>query len=79
MGIFGEFLGKLGRRFGIGAAAVESLVPAVKVDILDESQALGIVGDLPDEEGIGIPAVKDVADIEDDGRGVRAQISPGAP
>ena len=26
-----------------------------------------IVGDLPDEEGFGIPAVEDVADVEDDG------------
>ena len=66
-GIFGEFLAELGRGLGIGPAAVQRLVPAIEVDILDEAQARLIVGDLPDEEGVGIPAVKDVADVEDDG------------
>ena len=66
-GIIGEFLGELGRGLGIGPAAVERLVPAVEVDILDEAQARLIVGDLADEEGFGIPAVEDVADVEDDG------------
>ena len=66
----GEFLVELGRGLGIGPAAVERLVPAVEVDILDEAQARLIVGDLPDEEGVGIPAVEDVADVEDDGGGL---------
>ena len=65
--IFGEFLAELGRGLGIGPAAVQRLVPAVEVDVLDEAQARLIVGDLPDEEGFGIPAVEDVADVEDDG------------
>ena len=65
--IFGEFLAELGRRLGIGPAAVQRLVPAVEVDILDELQPRRVVGDLPDQEGVGIPAVEDVADVEDDG------------
>ena len=67
LGIFGEFLVELGRGLGIGPAAVQRLVPAVEVDSSMNSQARRIVGDLPDEEGVGIPAVKDVADVEDDG------------
>ena len=42
-------------------------MPAVEIGVLDEAQARVIVGDLPGEECIGIPTVKDVADIEDDG------------
>ena len=49
----GEFLAELGRGLGIGPAAVERLVPAVEVDILDEAQPRLVVGDLPDEEGSG--------------------------
>ena len=79
MGIFGEFLGELGRGLGIGAAAVQRFVPAVEIGILDEAQARRVIGDLPDEKGIGIPAVEDVADVEDDGGDSHAGISPGAP
>ena len=56
-------------------------MPAVEVDILDEAQPRLIVGDLPDEEGIGIPAVEDVADVEDDGldcgRGAQSAVIAG--
>jgi hypothetical protein len=79
VGIFGEFPRELGRRLGIGTAAVERLVPVPQTDILDELEARGVVRDLADEEGIGIPAVEDVADVEDDGSRSRAQASPGAP
>ena len=65
----GEFLAELGRRLGMGAAAVEAVVPAVDIDILDEAEARFIVGELADDEGIGVPAVEDVADVEDDGGG----------
>ena len=42
------------------------------VDLLDEAHACVVVSDLADEKGIGIPPVKDVADVEDDsGRGRR--------
>ena len=92
-GIFGEFLAELGRGLVIGPAAVERVVPAIEVDLLDEAQPRLVVGDLPDEEGIGIPAVEDVADVEDDGGGLSASsrqlrrersryaegVSPGAP
>ena len=67
MGIFGEFLVELGRRLVKGPAAVERLVPAVEIDIVDEAHPRLVVGDLPDEEAVGIPAVEDVADVEDDG------------
>jgi hypothetical protein len=62
-----ECLAELGRGLVIGPAAVERLVPAVKVGFFDKAQARLIVGDLPGEECVGIPTVKDVADIEDDG------------
>lgn len=68
VGIFGEFLRQLGRGVSIGTASIEGLVPVPQADIVDEFQPRRIVRDLPDEEGIGIPAVKDVADVEDDGR-----------
>ena len=42
-------------------------MPGVEVDILDEPQPRLVVGDLADEEAVGIPAVEDVADVEDDG------------
>ena len=42
-------------------------------------QARLVVGDLPDEESVGIPAVEDVADVEDDGGHGHLEVSPGAP
>jgi hypothetical protein len=42
-------------------------VPAEKVGFFDEPQPRIVVGDLPDEEAVWIPAVKDIADVEDDG------------
>jgi hypothetical protein len=74
-----EFRGKLGRRFLEAAPAVQSLVPPVEVDIVDEAQPSLVIGDLPDEEAVGIPAVEDVADVENDGSRSRDGLSPGAP
>ena len=37
MGIFGEFLGQLGRGLGVGPAAVERVVPLPQADIVDEA------------------------------------------
>jgi hypothetical protein len=42
-------------------------VPREEVDILDEAQDGLVIGELPREEGLGIPAVEDVAEVEDDG------------
>ena len=44
-------------------------MPGPQVGVLDEPEALRVVGDLPDEESVRIPAVQDVADVEDDGGG----------
>jgi hypothetical protein len=74
-----ELLAELGRRLVERTAAVERIVPAPQVDILDEAQARLVVGELPFEEGFGIPAVEDVADVEDDGGGLRQPLTPGAP
>ena len=68
-GVIGEFLGELGRGLGERPAGVERVVPAPQVDILDEAQPRLVLGELPGEEGFGIPAVEDVADVEDDGGG----------
>ena len=73
MGVGRKLLGQLRRRFGEVAASVQRFMPAVEIGFLDEAQSLGIVRDLADEEAVGIPAVKDIADVEDDGRNARAQ------
>lgn len=78
-GISREFLAELGRGLVEGPAAVQAVVPAPQIDILDEAQARRVVGDLALEEGFGIPAVKDVADVEDGGRDRGQAFSPGAP
>jgi hypothetical protein len=78
-GISREFLAQVGRGFIERPAAVQPVVPAPQVDVLDEAQARLIVGDLPLEEGLGIPTVKDVADVEDGGRWLGQPVSPGAP
>src|SRR5947209_18341013 len=67
MRIIGEFLAELGRRLVERAAAVERIVPAPEVHLLDEPQPLFILGNLAGQKGFGIPAVKDVTDVEDDG------------
>lgn len=69
MGVGRKCLGKLGGGLVERPPRVERIVPAIKVDVPDEAQALVIVRDLADEETIGIPAVKDVADVEYDGGG----------
>jgi hypothetical protein len=66
LGISGEGPGELRRRLAERPSAVERFLPAIEIGIGDETQPRRIVGDLPREEAFGIPAVKDVADIEDD-------------
>ena len=67
MRIFGELAAELGRRFLEVAAAVQAVMPFPQADILDEAQTRLILGQLPREEAFRIPAVEDVADVEDDG------------
>ena len=74
-----EFLAELGRGLVERPAGIEPVVPGPEVDVLDESEARLIVGKLPGEKGFGVPAVKDVADVEDDGGRSIGQISPVAP
>ena len=76
VGIFRKLGAELVGRFTKVAAAVERVVPFPKADILDELEPLPVFGDLADEEAFGIPAVKDVADIEDDGGRCRADGQP---
>jgi hypothetical protein len=73
MGVIGEFLAELGGGLGEGAAGIERIVPFPQADLVDEAQARLVLGQLPGEEAFGIPAVKDVADVEDDGGDARAQ------
>jgi hypothetical protein len=77
--IVGEFFAELGRRFGERPARVERVVPAPQVDVLDEAKPGLVLGNLAGEEAVGIPAVKDVADVEDDGGRRRNGSTPGAP
>jgi hypothetical protein len=74
-----EFLGKLGSRFRKAAPSVQGLVPPVEVDVVDEAEPRLVLRDLPYEEAVGIPAVKDVADVEDDGGRRFDRFSPGVP
>src|SRR5688500_5573021 len=67
MGVFGEFLGQLGCRLGVRAAGVERIVPLPQADIVDKAHPRLVVGDLADQEAVRVPAVEDVADVEDDG------------
>jgi hypothetical protein len=78
-GISREFFAELYSGLIERPPAVQAVVPAPQVDILDKAQARLVVGDLPFEKGFGIPAVEDVADVEDDGFGLVQPISPGAP
>ena len=64
--IIGELLGKFGRRLAERAPAVERVVPVPQVDILDEAQPRLIVSYLFDQKAVRIPAVEDVAAVEDD-------------
>ena len=75
MGVFRELLAELGRGLGIGPAAVEAVVPIPQADVVDEAHARRIVRDLANEEAVGIPAVQDIADVEDDGRDRRSHLS----
>ena len=62
MRVIGEFLAELGRGLVERPPAVERVVPAPEVDILDEAKPRLVLGNLPGEEAFGVPAVEDVAD-----------------
>jgi hypothetical protein len=54
-------------RFEERASRVESLVPGEEIGLREEAVALGLVGESALVEACRVPAVKDVADVEDDG------------
>jgi hypothetical protein len=71
-------LGQLRTRVGEGAARIMLEMPFARDDIAQKGIELCLVGDQLLIEEAGIPIVKHMADIEDDGpQGQR--ISPGAP
>jgi hypothetical protein len=70
LGISGIDFAELARGLVERPAAVQRLVPLPQIGVCDELQARFVVRDLAHQESVGIPAVKDVADVEDDGRRV---------
>jgi len=66
-GMLGEVGRELGRGGCEGGAAVKAVVPCPKIGVCDKARARILVGDLAGEKCLGLPCIKDVADIEDDG------------
>jgi hypothetical protein len=67
---------QLARGFIERPAAVQRLVPLPKIGVFDEFQARFVVPDLANQKSVGIPAVENVADVEDDGGRLGRRIQP---